>query len=258
MAVSLLSRQPRGPCPPPAPPSFPALFVRPQRRRRRRPPRVPWVGDRNQVKVAPSRSATVNRISGSRRPRGPFGGPPLAIPGSNRQVRKHRAQEPGGGRGLHVPLDRRCRRAWRQRSAAISSHTPGEPETIKVLRAPGQRQGDSEPGNAARWVRSHRQALPASPRHLAVRLGSARLCSAAPGSARSAPHALAPPRPWSGASRPRRALTRLGALRSSLWRTRVGSRQVEANRGGGGGRASSRPAPVGRRFYLGGRLPGTV
>lgn len=205
MTVSLLSGQPGGPCPPPAPPSLPALFVRPQRRRRRRPPRVPRVGDRNQVKVAPSPSATVNRISGCRCPRGPFGGPPLAVPGSDRQVRKRRAQEPGGEGCTFPRSPLQASLGTRQQSVAISSHIQGGgPRDNKSFagawaKAGGHRAGKrSTMGEEARAGSACLSPAPRSSARLrSAPLGSARLCSR---SSRPAPHTLAPPRPGSGAS----------------------------------------------------------
>lgn len=249
MAVSLLSRQPRGPCPPPAPPSLPALFVRPQRRRRRRrPPRVPWVGDRNQVKVAPSRSATVNRMSGCRDARAvPLGSPPRGSRERSAGEEAQRAQEPGGGgRGLHVPSVAAAGERGDSGALRFRHTARGEPETIKVLRAPGQRQGDTEPGNAATMgaePRAGSACLSPAPRGSA-RLGSARqlpapLVLAPPRLAHVRP---APPRPWSGASRPRRALTRLGGPKELAVADARGQQAGRGNRGGGGRGAAARPA----------------
>lgn len=254
MAVSLLSGQPGGPCPPPAPPSLPALFVRPQRRRRRRPPRVPRVGDRNQVKVAPSRSATVNRISGCRCPRGPVGDPPLAVPGSDRQVRKRRAQEPGceGCTFPRSPLQASL--GTRQRNAAISSHIQEGPRDNKSFagawaKAGGHRAGKRSTMGAEPPAGS--ACLSPAPRSSA-RLGSAPLGSSR---LRSRSPRPAPPSPESGASRPRTALTPLGARRSSPGRTWAA---------GGSGRTagvsgeSRGPDLADCQFCVGGRLPGTM
>lgn len=169
-------------------------------------------------------------------PHGSFGGTPR---GSGEQTAGEEAQ---GARARRTrvarSLDRRCRQAWRQRSAAISSHTQWRgPETIKVLQVPGQKLGGTQSretqhegcGAAGRLC----PPLPGT-----SLLGSARLCSATPGSAharpappRPAPPTLAQARPWSGASRPRSALTRLGARSGSTWWARVGSRRSKENRG---------------------------
>lgn len=91
-------------------------------------------------------------------------------------MRKRRAQEPGGEGCTfpRSPLQASLGDETAERCDFVT-HPGGVPETIKVLPVPGQRQGDTELGNAARWVRSRRQALPASPQHLSARLGSARL-----------------------------------------------------------------------------------
>lgn len=123
-------------------------------------------------------------------PHGSFGGTPR---GSGEQTAGEEAQ---GARARRTrvarSLDRRCRQAWRQRSAAISSHTQWRgPETIKVLQVPGQKLGGTQSretqhegcGAAGRLC----PPLPGT-----SLLGSARLCSATPGSAHARP---APPRP---------------------------------------------------------------
>lgn len=146
--------------------------------------------------------------------------PRLAVPGSDRQVRKRRAQEPGGEGCTFPPRS--------PLQASLGDETAERCDFVTHPRGRGPRDnksfagvwaktgGDTEPGNAARSVRSRRQALPASPRHLAARLGSARLRSAQLGStrlrsrsSRPAPHALAPPRLGSGAASQRPTLTRL-------------------------------------------------
>lgn len=106
-------------------------------------------------------------------------------------MRKRRAQEPGGEGCTfpRSPLQASLGDETAERCDFVT-HPGGVPETIKVLPVPGQRQGDTELGNAARWVRSRRQALPASPQHLSARLGSARLDSAR---LLPAPLARAPP-----------------------------------------------------------------
>lgn len=164
--------------------------------------------------------------------------PRLAVPGSDRQVRKRRAQEPGGEGCTfppRSPLQASLGDETAERCDFVTHPRGGVPETIKVLPVSGQRQGGT-PSRESQHDGCGAAGRLCLPLPGTSQLGSARLNSAPLGSSRlrsrssrPARHALAPPRLGSGAS----SLARLGARRSSPGRTHVGGRRVRGEPRGG-------------------------
>lgn len=185
--------------------------------------------------------------------------PRLAVPGSDRQVRKRRAQEPGGEGCTFPPRS--------PLQASLGDETAERCDFVTHPRGRGPRDNKSfagvwaKTGGTPSRETQHEACgaagrlclpLPGTSQLGSARLGSDRLSSAAPGSARArpAPPSTRSPRPASGVAQPACVPLSPGW---SPGRTHVGGRRVGEPRGmNGQSRAPSssglsvlsrRPAP---------------